>query len=369
MPERTEATEGAGRSAGVEQAGRGDRLRVGLVGTGWVAHQHVNGIRAVADDLVEVTAACDPRRVVLDEFCDTHRIAARFDSADALVRSGEVDVVALLTPPAVRDEVIDPALERGLHLLVEKPFAVSGARAVRYVRAAEDAGVVLAVGQNFRWFPEQVWLHERTGAPDAGEPTYLEARSFQDRRQAPGQWRADESRLEMAIFSVHLIDRLQWHARRAPVSVSALTRRAPGSDLPGEQLTSLLVAFEGDLVGHLTSTWLARALPGQDLRVDTSAGSAVAARVQPMAGEAVGRADLGEGPEEVRFPDDGPVTHAVASYGASMRELAEAVRAGRAPAHSGRDNLATMGIMEAAYLSAARGGDAVTVDEALAHDG
>lgn len=344
-----------------------DRLRVGLVGTGWVAHQHAAGIRAVAGDLAEVVAACDPREDALAEFCDRHGVPARFATAGELVRSGEVDVVALLTPPAVRDEVLDPAFERGLHVLVEKPFATSGARAVRYVAEAEQAGVTLAVGQNFRWFPEHVWLHERTARPDAGEPTYLEARSFQDRRQEPGVWRARESRLEMAIYSIHLIDRLRWHARRAPVSVSALTRRAPGSDLPGEQLSTMVVAFEGDLVGHLTSTWLARGLPVQELRVDTTTGSFVAAREQPMAGEAVGRAEVAGAAEEVAFPDDGPVTHAVASYGSSWRELALAVREGREPAHSGRDNLATMGIMEAAYLSAARGGAAVTVAEALAH--
>lgn len=346
----------------------GERLRVGLVGTGWVAHQHLVGARAVAGDLVEIAAACDPRQEVLDAFCDRHGVPHRFASAGELVRSGSVDVVALLTPPAVRDEVIDPALERGLHLLVEKPFATSGVRAVRYVEAAAAAGVTLAVGQNFRWFPEYVWLADRLRRPDAGDITYLEARSFQDRRQEPGRWRAEESRLEMAIFSVHLIDRLQWLARCAPVAVSALTRRAPGSALPGEQLSALLVSFENDVVGHVTSTWLARTLPRNDFRVDTTTGSAVVARDLPMAGEAAARAELGAAPDEERFPDDGPVTHAVASYGASMRELALAIREGREPIHSGRDNLRTMGIMGAAYLSAARGGSAVTVDEALATD-
>jgi predicted dehydrogenase len=49
----------------------------------------------------------------------------------------------------------------------------------------------------------------------------------------------------------------------------------------------------------------------------------------------------------------------------SIRELALAIREGRQPVHSGRDNLRTMGIMEAAYVSAAHGGDRVTIAEAL----
>src|SRR5690606_26716752 len=135
----------------------------------------------------EITAACDPRAEVLETFCDRHEVPRRFARAEDLIASGEVDVLALLTPPAVRDEVIGPALAAGLHLLVEKPFATTGARAVRYTEAAESAGVRLAVGQNFRWFPEYQWLDQRLDRPDAGSAVYLEARSFQDRRQRPGQ--------------------------------------------------------------------------------------------------------------------------------------------------------------------------------------
>lgn len=343
-----------------------ERLRVGLVGTGWVAHQHIAGSRQVAGDLVDVVAACDPRREVLDDFCDQYDVGLRFDDAEAMVRSGEIEVLALLTPPSVRDEVIDPALEHGLHLLVEKPYATSGQLAVTYTEAAEAAGVTLAVGQNFRWFPEYQWLSQRLAQDDAGAPTYLEARSFQNRPQAPGQWRAQEHKLEMAIFSVHLIDRLQWLADREPMSVTALTRRGPGSDLPGEQLSSLLVAFADDVVGHVTSTWIAKTLPRNDFRVDTTTGSAVVGRDRPMDGEATARADFGSGVEEERFPDDGAGgTHATRSYGASMRELALAIREGREPAHSGRNNLRTLGIMEAAYASAGRGGSAVSIAEVL----
>jgi predicted dehydrogenase len=331
-----------------------------------VAHQHIAGYRQAADDLVEVVAACDARRDVLDAFCERYDVPLRFDSAEALIRSGELDVVALLTPPAVRDEVIDPALEEGLHLLIEKPFGISAARAVRYTEAAEEAGVTIAVGQNFRWFPEYRWLAGRLSREDAGSPLYLEARSFQDRRQPPGQWRAAEHKLEMAIFSVHLIDRLQWLAGTEPLTVSALTRRAPDSPLPGEQLSTLLVAFKEDVVGHITSTWLARALPRNDFRIDTTTGSATVSRPRPMDGDATGTADFGSGVEAEEFVDGGPEgTHATLSYGLSMRELATALVEGREPAHSGRNNLRTMGIMEAAYLSAERGGTAVTVEEAL----
>src|SRR3712207_2447315 len=97
--------------------------RIGIVGTGWVAHQHLAGIRGVVGDRAVVTAASDARRDVLDEFAERYAIPQRFPDAAGMVASGEVDVLVVLTPPAIRDEVIDPALAAGVHLLIEKPFA------------------------------------------------------------------------------------------------------------------------------------------------------------------------------------------------------------------------------------------------------
>lgn len=345
-----------------------NRLRVGIVGTGWVANQHVTAYRQVADDHVDVVAACDPRADVLEDFTARHGIPQGFVSASELIASAEVDALVLLTPPSVRDEIIFPAIEHGIHLLIEKPFGTTGANAVRYTEAAEAGDVTLAVGQNFRWFPEYQWLSERLTRSDTGALTYIEARSFQNRIQAPGVWRAQERKLEMAIYSVHLIDRLQWIAGSAPVSVSATTRRAPGSDLPGEQSTSLLIEFADGFLGHMTSTWLSKGLYVNDFRVDTSTGSALVRRDLPMHGDATAVAEFNGEREDAVFPDSPESPQGTLSYGYSMREFALALREGRQPTHSGRDNLKTMGIMEGAYLSAARGGTQVTVAEALSSD-
>lgn len=341
-------------------------LRVGLIGTGWVAHQHARGYASVAPDRVVITAAADPREKVLEDFAQQYGIPHTFGSADALLDSGEVDAVVLLTPPAVRDEVIFPAIERGLQLLIEKPFAATAREAMRYTEAAERGGVTLAVSQNFRWFPEYRWLKARLGEPGTGDIRFLSATTLQNRPQAPGQWRAGERRLEMAIFSVHLIDRLQWIAGTAPLTVRALTRRDPESGLEGEQLSSLLIEFEGGAVATMTSNWMSRGLPRNDFRVDTSTGSAEVHRTNPMDGEAEARASFGAaGVEERRFADDASASHSIVSYGSSMAEFARAIAAGEPPEHSGRDNLKTMAIMDAAYLSADRGGARVEIAEVL----
>lgn len=342
------------------------RHRIGIVGTGGVAHQHMSGFRSVVGDRAVVAAACDPRRDVLHAYCDRYGIPNRFPDAASMVASGEVDVLVVLTPPAIRDEVIDPALEAGVHLLIEKPFAETAERALGYVEAAERGGVHLAVGQNFRWFPEHQWMKRQLDGAGLGRLQYLEARSFQDRPQPAGVWRAEEQRLEMAIFSIHLIDRLQWMAGAAPEAVSAVTRRDESTDLRGEQFTSLIVQFEGGLVGHMTSNWMSRALPINDMRADCELGSVAVERPGPMAGDAAGRVALrGAGPTVERFPDPSDDRHGPRTYGHSLLAFLESIDAGVEAPHSGRDNLRTMGIMDAAYASAARGGALVEVAEVL----
>lgn len=341
------------------------KLRIGLAGTGWVAHQHMAGIAAVASDVTTVTAACDPNVATRDAFCDRFDVRGRYDTATEMIESGVVDAILLLTPPAVRSEVIRPALDRGVHVLVEKPFAATGAEAAELAAASDAANVTMAVSQNFRWFPEYTWLRERTRREDMQDVTFLEARSFQNRPQNPDVWRADEARLEMAIFSVHLIDRLTWLAPTKPVSVRALTRRRPGSGLAGEQFSSLLVEFAGGVVGSLTSSWMSARLPANSFRIDAAAGSARVERTLPMSGDAHGVAHVSDEPERMTFAERTSGEHAALSYGSSVREFAEAIRDAREPAHSARDNLHTMGLMSAAYTSASRGGSVVTVEEAL----
>jgi len=341
-------------------------FRIGLVGTGWVAHQHVAGYRAVLGPRAQVVAACDPRADVLADFCDRYGVPGRFPDATAMLAGADLDVLVLLTPPQVREEVLDPAFAAGVHVLVEKPFGPDAVRAAGYVTAAERAGVHLAVGQNFRWFPEHQWMHQQLADPGLGALRSLEARTFQDRPQSPGVWRAAQHRLEMAIFSVHLIDRLQWMAAAAPLAVSALTRRDESGDLPGEQSTHLLVQFEGGVVASMTSTWMARGLPESTMRADLVGGSVAVHRAGPMAGDATGEVQL-RGGEVVRasFPDRDDPPHGPRTYGHGLGALLDAVEGGYEAPHSGRDNLATMGIMDAAYLSASRGGALVEVAEVL----
>lgn len=336
--------------------------RIGLVGTGGIAHRHMAAYREVLGERCEVTAACDLRDDVLADFCERYAVPHRFSTAQAMISSGTIDVVVALTPPAVRDEIIDPAIEHGVHLFVEKPFGEDAQRCVGYVKDAASAGCLIAVNQD-RWFPEVESTYEVLRDGRLGTTRYVNHDHFQNRPQRPGVWRAAEKRLEMAIFSTHVIDRIQWLAQKNPLTVSAVTRRDPHGDLEGEQFSALLIQFEDGLVATMTSSWLSKSLSESRLRVDADEGSITVTRPHMLMGDARwSMCREGEDTVSKLFLDDG---HFTRCFGRALGELLDGIDEDREPANSGRDNLKTMGIMDAAYLSAERGGEQVAVEEVL----
>jgi predicted dehydrogenase len=99
-------------------------------------------------------------------------------------------------------------------------------------------------------------------------------------------WRREEERLEIAIFSIHILDRIRWVAGLVPDSMSALTRKSWQADAPrGEVFADLRIAFENGAIGHMTSSWFSHEQECK-LRVDGKLGSLVTSRTSATASEA-----------------------------------------------------------------------------------
>ena len=335
--------------------------RIGIVGCGGIARRHIEGYRAVAQGLGEVVAGCDPDPEALARYCDTYGISKRFAHPQALIESGEVDVISLLTPPAVRGEVIFPAIEKGIHLLVEKPFGETLGDAMSFVAAAKQAGTALAVNHQLGFLPDILMLREIIDSGAIGDVRFVAHDQFQNRTRVQG-WRSKEKRLEISIFSLHLIDRIRTLMPGAPQAVSAVTR-AWNPDVAGETCTALTVQFEGGRIGTMVSNWHALTIPESRLRVDGTEGSVLSLK----------KGATGDGAMLIVQQLDGEAIHHDCScdnaftmvMGESMKRLLQAVDAGTEPPHSGQGNLHTMQIVDAAYLSAERGGKMVEIEEVV----
>ena len=139
-----------------------DKIRLGLVGCGGMGTRHLYGLRELAEtpfNNVELCALCDIRRENAEQaaaeakqllgvepeiFTDLEEMARKVPGLDA------VDVV---TDPSIHHDVVCQALDLGLHVLVEKPMAITVKACRKMVEAAERNGRVLSVAENYRRDP------------------------------------------------------------------------------------------------------------------------------------------------------------------------------------------------------------------------
>lgn len=98
------------------------RIKVGLVGCGFVSELHMYAFRRVYGVDVEV-AAVAARGDHVVEFASRHQIPHIYRSFAELVADGELDVIDICTPPNLHAEMIVTAMQAGKHVICEKPFA------------------------------------------------------------------------------------------------------------------------------------------------------------------------------------------------------------------------------------------------------
>ena len=115
-----------------------DKIRIGIIGTGGIAHAHARAYKNFAD--VEVVAGADiipgKARKFLDEFGWTD--AAAYETCQELCARDDIDAVSVCTYNSQHAACAVPALMSGKHVLLEKPMAITLEQGLK-IMAAEKA--------------------------------------------------------------------------------------------------------------------------------------------------------------------------------------------------------------------------------------
>src|SRR3954469_21685836 len=98
------------------------KIKVGLVGCGFVAELHMYAYRRVYGVDVEVKAVAARGDQVVT-FAKHHGIPATYRSFGELIADRDIDVVDICTPPNLHASMIVQAMQAGKHVICEKPFA------------------------------------------------------------------------------------------------------------------------------------------------------------------------------------------------------------------------------------------------------
>jgi predicted dehydrogenase len=144
-------------------------LKVGLIGCGRIAQQaHLPNLVRLPG--IELVAYAEPEA---ERRAQAARLAPRalaFQSYEELLNRAKVHAVVVCLPNAFHAEATIAALERGLHVYLEKPLATSSTEALRVIEAWRRAGVVGMMGFNYRFNKLYESMRARLNSGALGEP-------------------------------------------------------------------------------------------------------------------------------------------------------------------------------------------------------
>ncbi|MBX3259775.1 MAG: Gfo/Idh/MocA family oxidoreductase [Labilithrix sp.] len=148
----------------------GRKVRYAAVAGGWISQEHF--MPAVKNtDNSELTALVtgDPHKAeaLKDEFGLERTYD--YDDFDELLSEADVDAVYIATPNWLHTRYAVPALEAGVHVLLEKPMAVGEADCKKIMAAAEKSGAKLMIAYRLQFEPATLSVLERVRSGEIGE--------------------------------------------------------------------------------------------------------------------------------------------------------------------------------------------------------
>ena len=153
-------------------------VRVGIVGTGYIADFHANAIQKVAG--VDLVSVCDQKLGSATAFASNWKVASVYNSADGMVANERLDAIHILVPPDLHYSIASSALEAGVNVFLEKPMCVSPDEASKLVEIARKNDRLLAVNHNMLFTSAYQRLRQAVHSGDLGPLNHLSFNFFQE---------------------------------------------------------------------------------------------------------------------------------------------------------------------------------------------
>ena len=144
-------------------------LRVGIVGTGGIAGAHAQNLASLGG-VARIVGACDIDEGRVQAFRSTWGVPVGAAGLEELLDETELDIVHLCSPPGLHKEQAVMALRRGIHVLSEKPPALSLAELDEIGSAEASGGAQFATVSQHRFGSRAIWLRDRVADGALGRP-------------------------------------------------------------------------------------------------------------------------------------------------------------------------------------------------------
>ena len=333
-----------------------EKLHVGQIGIGGMGRGHLRAI--LKSDMVELVAICDINRELLNKKARELGVEAYEDYKD-LLENRNVEACVVVLPHWLYPEVVSYAAKRGVHILKEKPLGRTFREAKVMVDAAEAAGVKLMVATQRRYAETFSRVPELLRAGEIGNIFIVRGHYIFN---MPGEdfgwrsWRKKAGGGSLLDPGYHIVDLLVWYVG-LPVSVYCVMgyKGKPGAKYDTEDSAIVVMKYENGTIGYVFSSWASENSKPEEETIMLH-GTKGSIKVD-WTGLQIHYVDGYEKKYTALLDHEKPSLPQLWDR-ALLRQLnhfARCIREDKEPLSSGKENLMTMRVIEAAYRSEATG--------------
>jgi predicted dehydrogenase len=319
--------------------GGGDPLRVGLVGCGRIAQTHLDALKHVSE--CRLVGVADVRPDVARSVGAQYETAAHDDHRQLL--DGGLDAVILCTPPSSHTEIAGFFLDEGVHVLCEKPLAVTLSEAEQLVAKAERSDRLLMMASKFRYVDDIV---KAKGIIDSGilGAVILFENVFCSKVDMRQRWNA---RRELGGGGVlidngtHSVDIARFLLGPIVKVRAEEGRRVQGLDV--EDTCRLFFRTDGDALGAVDLSWSIHKERDAYIEIFGPDGTL-----------SIGwKGSKYRQSEKLEWVTFGKGYDKLSAFGRQLRNFARSIQGREAPWITAEDSLESVCVIEAAYQSMA----------------
>ena len=237
------------------------KIKVGIIGCGAIA-QRRHLIEYAANEQVEIVAVCDINEARVIEVAEEHKAKA-YTSYKELLANADVDAISVCLPNYLHAEVSIAALNKGKHVLCEKPMATSREESEAMIKAAKISGKKLMIAHNQRFVASHEKARELIANGEIGK-VYSFRTTFG--HPGPEEWSLDgrESWFfkkeeafigAMGDLGVHKSDLIRYLLGEEVVEIGAMVETSAKEGTEVDDNAVCILKMESGIIGTLAASW------------------------------------------------------------------------------------------------------------------
>ncbi|KQM56219.1 glucose-fructose oxidoreductase [Sphingomonas sp. Leaf208] len=235
--------------------GHKKKVRYAVVGGGQISQQaFMPGIGRTDNSELAALVTGDP--VKADKLAKLYGIKAwSYEQYDELLKSGEIDAVYVATPNFLHLQYAVPALEAGIHVLLEKPMASSVAEAEQIIAAQKKGGAKLMIAYRLHNEPGTVEMITRARNGEFGElrsfvSVFAQNVAEANSRGHNGYWGGPVP--DMGTYPLNAVRNLFG---QEPIAVHAIGTKTPGRGFNFHDTVAVTLRFPDERVAQFSVSY------------------------------------------------------------------------------------------------------------------